>query len=327
MLEEFPVEASVAHVPKSPPAPLEGFVSEAELITPPLVLDGVANFSIADVEVRHSTVTPPPRLKTLNRRVVTGALVGALVATTAAWRIAGTPPSAPTQVEPKAERSVPLTLTQPTEVVESPPLAAPQKRPAQIAEVAAPIARMPVQSAPSPRVTAPHRTRVSPPLDSARPSVVMAAPLPVVIEPLLEASPPAQVPAAPEPALARVGRVENAPVASAATIDEREAIQNVLGEFRAAYADLDARAVKHVWPSASEAALAKAFANLESQAVAYYECDTTIAVETARAACEGQVSYVGRVGPRQPRTQNREWTFTLRKVEGDRWQIDRVQVR
>ena len=326
MLEEFPVEAPPAHLPKSPRAPLDGFVSEAELIAQPLVLDVVGNLPLADVKIRHSPVTPPHRSKTLTRGLVICALLGALALATVTWRIAATPPSATTRIEPKSERAA-VPFMQPTEVVETPPAPAPQERPAQIAEVAAPITRMPVQPEPSRRETVPDTTRRPLPMDSAKPSVVMAAPSPVVLEPLLDAPQPALVPAAViAPAPASVERVEHAPVPSRVAID-REAIQNVLGQFRAAYADLDARAVKQVWPSASEAALAKAFANLESQDVAFYGCDTTISVETARAACEGQVSYVGRVGPRQPRTQDREWTFTLRKVEGDRWQIDRVQVR
>jgi hypothetical protein len=100
----------------------------------------------------------------------------------------------------------------------------------------------------------------------------------------------------------------------------------VIDRYRSAYSELDAGAVKHVWPTASEAALAKAFANLDSQNLAFYQCETTVAGATATARCDGQVSYVGRVGPRQPRTQNREWTFTLKKAAGA-WVIERVQIR
>jgi hypothetical protein len=121
-------------------------------------------------------------------------------------------------------------------------------------------------------------------------------------------------------------QVESQPAAPVAAPDERSMVENVLSRYGAAYSELDARAVKQVWPTATESALAKAFAGLEYQNLGFYECDTTISGATARATCEGQVSYVGRVGPRQPRTENREWVFTLRKSDG-LWKIERVQVR
>jgi len=177
-------------------------------------------------------------------------------------------------------------------------------------------------------------------------------PAPVVLEPLRDAapaavvtelaSPPADVsplapaPAEPQPIPAPVkteARAESAsplapPVAPAAppSVDERPAIDSVINRYRSAYSELDAGAVKHVWPTASEAALARAFANLDSQNLAFYQCETAVAGATATARCDGQVSYVGRVGPRQPRTQNREWTFTLKKAAGG-WVIERVQIR
>jgi hypothetical protein len=103
-------------------------------------------------------------------------------------------------------------------------------------------------------------------------------------------------------------------------------IENVLNRYGSAYSNLDARAVKQVWPTATEATLAKAFAGLESQNLGFYQCDTTVSGATARATCDGQVSYVGRVGPKQPRTENRQWVFTLAKTDGF-WKIERVQVR
>jgi hypothetical protein len=105
------------------------------------------------------------------------------------------------------------------------------------------------------------------------------------------------------------------------------AIDAVLTRYQAAYGNRDAAAVKQLWPSANQAALAKAFANLESQNLAFYSCKTTIEGSTARASCGGQMSYVPRVGTGSSRTQHRDWSFTLSRNSADGWQIDGVQIR
>jgi hypothetical protein len=105
------------------------------------------------------------------------------------------------------------------------------------------------------------------------------------------------------------------------------AIDAVLSRYQAAYGNRDAAAIKQLWPSANQAALAKAFANLESQNLAFYSCKTTIEGSTAHAWCGGQMSYVPRVGTGSSRTQHRDWTFTLSRNSADGWQIDGVQIR
>jgi hypothetical protein len=100
-----------------------------------------------------------------------------------------------------------------------------------------------------------------------------------------------------------------------------------LSHYRAAYETRNAGAVKQVWPAANEAALAKAFANLESQSLSFYGCRTSIEDSTARASCDGQVSYVARLGSRNSRTEHRNWTFVMRRTSGNGWRIDEVQIR
>ena len=109
--------------------------------------------------------------------------------------------------------------------------------------------------------------------------------------------------------------------------NDQAAIDDILSRYRAAYETRDAEAVKRVWPRANEPALAKAFADLESQNLAFYGCRTSIEDSTARASCDGQVSYVARLGSKNRRTQHRNWTFTLRRTSRDDWQIDEVQIR
>jgi hypothetical protein len=99
-----------------------------------------------------------------------------------------------------------------------------------------------------------------------------------------------------------------------------------LGRYQAAYENLDAAAAKQVWPGVDERALSKAFANLESQSFEFGDCRTTVTFATAVARCSGSATYVGRFGSRNRQTQNRQWTFRLRK-EGSAWEMQDVQVR
>lgn len=137
------------------------------------------------------------------------------------------------------------------------------------------------------------------------------------------------------PAAATTAAPPEAPVAAtpdrvsvvATSTNDQNAIDDVLSHYRAAYETRDAGAVKRVWPAANEAALAKAFANLEAQSVSFYGCRTSIEDSSARASCDGQVSYVARLGSRNSRTEHRNWTFVLRRTSADGWRIDEVQIR
>lgn len=141
----------------------------------------------------------------------------------------------------------------------------------------------------------------------------------------------AQAMPTPAPPSSAVALDEPAPATSLSAVvefgDDQAAIDDVLSRYRAAYETRDAGAVKRVWPGANESALAKAFADLESQNLAFYGCRTSIEDSTARASCAGQVSYVARLGDQNSRTQQRNWTFTLRRTSRDDWQIDEVQIR
>ena len=110
------------------------------------------------------------------------------------------------------------------------------------------------------------------------------------------------------------------------SVNEAAAVRDLLGRYRTAYEQLDARLAKQVWPSVDERALARAFDGLESQAVTFESCNVDVGEGTAAAFCRGTATYVRRVGNKSRQTQGREWTFALRKAERG-WFIQAVQMR
>lgn len=100
----------------------------------------------------------------------------------------------------------------------------------------------------------------------------------------------------------------------------------VLRRYEVAYGRLDARAAQAVWPSVDARALARAFEGLESQTLQFDRCDLDVQGALANAACRGQATYVRRVGSKAPRTEPRQWTFRLRKVD-EEWQILGANIR
>jgi hypothetical protein len=105
---------------------------------------------------------------------------------------------------------------------------------------------------------------------------------------------------------------------------EETLVSSVLDRYARAYDALDASAAREVWPSVDERALARAFAGLESQNVAFNDCNIDVRGATANASCRGLASYVGKVGSGQLRTEPRQWTFELRR-DGEAWKIESAQ--
>ena len=117
-----------------------------------------------------------------------------------------------------------------------------------------------------------------------------------------------------------------APVAAVAmrSASEETEVRRILERLRGAYERLDARAARQVWPSLDEPRLARAFSTLKSQELDFEECRIDLASTRGVALCRGRATYVGRFGKREPETQNRRWTFQVRKT-GDSWAIDSVR--
>jgi hypothetical protein len=103
-------------------------------------------------------------------------------------------------------------------------------------------------------------------------------------------------------------------------------IEKVLQQYQLAYGRLDASGAKAIWPAVDERALSRAFEGLDSQSVKFDRCTVYISSPDADAACAGVVTYVTKVGSREPRSERRRWTFRLRKT-GDSWTIIRAEAR
>ena len=68
--------------------------------------------------------------------------------------------------------------------------------------------------------------------------------------------------------------MRDAPPAPTAT---NVAVRAVLARYASAYERLDASAVKDIWPTVDERALARAFSDLDAQSIVFDACDLTIA--------------------------------------------------
>ena len=101
------------------------------------------------------------------------------------------------------------------------------------------------------------------------------------------------------------------------------AIQTVLSRYRTAYQGLDAAAARAVWPSVDHKALSKAFERLEQQHLVFEACQISVGDAHAMASCVGTASYVPRAGSKVRHDDQRQWDFTLSKVD-DAWLIESV---
>jgi hypothetical protein len=136
-------------------------------------------------------------------------------------------------------------------------------------------------------------------------------------------------PAAPTPAASSVASPISAAVGSipisVAGPDDEQLVKSVLQRYRTAYEGLDARSAQAVWPAVNESALERAFRGLESQSLTFSDCNVQFRGAAATAVCRGSARYVPKVGSREPRTEPRVWSFTLRRAGPD-WQIENARV-
>jgi hypothetical protein len=128
---------------------------------------------------------------------------------------------------------------------------------------------------------------------------------------------PAPPPATPAPATADPAAIRAAEIA---------AIETALSRYRQAYSALDVVAVSEIWPAVDNTALARAFNQLQSQSVEFSLCEIDMQGRDARAACDGQTSFVPTVGSRRAQVQRRHWRFALTRHDGG-WIIDTVDTR
>jgi len=102
-------------------------------------------------------------------------------------------------------------------------------------------------------------------------------------------------------------------------------VRQALGKYEAAYNRLDVSAVRTVWPTLDQRALARAFDSLTAQRVSLQNCDVDVSGSTARANCSGHASWTPKIGGGE-QTASRKWTFDLSELDGG-WRITHVQAR
>lgn len=118
----------------------------------------------------------------------------------------------------------------------------------------------------------------------------------------------------------------SAAASSSVVRDDRVAIRAALSRYEAAYNRLDVNAVRSVWPTLDQRALARAFDGLNAQRVSLQACNVDVTGNTARANCSGNASWTPKVGGGGERSAARKWTFDLSDSD-EGWRIVHVQAR
>ena len=197
-------------------------------------------------------------------------------------------------------------------------------------------APIPPPRAPEPAAPTPVRDVAAPSLSYAAPGTLPATPstpipsfVPSVVAPATDApsgSSSAASAAMPEPAPAAPAPSPTAPSPAPSTAREQSAaVRAALGRYETAYNRLDVAAVRSVWPSIDQRALARAFDSLTSQKVSLQNCTIDIIGATARANCSGRASWTPKIGGGE-QTASRKWAFNLNQADGE-WHIVQVQAR
>ena len=231
-------------------------------------------------------------------------------------------PSVPTSgssqlTDAKPETAKAVVITNPAE-----PSAHPQRdtapSPPPSPEYRAPVALPPPPPNPSPATT--FIPSVVPPTDPPRPAnaTTTASAANAVTDGGATSSAAAPV-SSPTPA------ASTPPPASSPARDDRVAIRAALTRYESAYNRLDVDAVRLIWPSLDQRALARAFDSLAAQRVALQNCNVDVSGSTARANCSGNASWTPKVGGGE-RSAARRWTFDLSEANGA-WRITHVQAR
>jgi hypothetical protein len=313
ILEAFPSESALPPPEPAKVAVLEGFDSEASAV--------VAASADGD------SVTAQAR--PFNVAAIVGATLAMIVVTGGATQQRSFPQPQPSKAE---AGDVVLTAAAPEPariVARSVVVAEPAREP--LAPVANKIVPAAVDKVPT-QVDKTPKPRLTKEVVANKPAAVQTG-VPVV--PVASWVPPASgvVELPPPPVLREPPHASLNALDMGRTIEARTVagpspvaqIQDVIGQYQAAYNALDASAAKAVWPSLDERALAKAFAGLSAQRVMFQPCTVDIKGNQAVASCRGSVRYTGRVGDKRTRLQQREWEFALRKST-DAWQIQGVRV-
>lgn len=162
------------------------------------------------------------------------------------------------------------------------------------------------------------------------PPATMPAVMPVAAAAALPPPPPVAEATLPPPSYTAAPApvpTDATPTASAAALvppqmgDDEGLVKQALQRYRTAYEGLDAHSAQAVYPAVNQVALARAFDGLSSQTLTFETCSVQLRGDAANATCRGSAKYVPKIGSREPRTEPRVWSFTLRRA-GTEWKID-----
>ncbi len=103
-------------------------------------------------------------------------------------------------------------------------------------------------------------------------------------------------------------------------------VRVLLDRYRGAFASLDVKAARAVWPSIDGRKLERAFEQLSMQELVFSHCEVAVTGTRAIADCSGTARYAPKVGNKSARVEPREWQFDLRRVN-NQWRIQDVQTR
>jgi hypothetical protein len=277
------------------------------------------------------TASRAPEVSTASQAARLDTPAAAPARTERAPAVVSTPPPRPAAVQPPSRLPVAPTPS-PVRAATEPSVTTPSSRPTETptASTVREAVNLPVDrtqaEAPAASPSAPPPA-INPPAMPAPESVVAGAappavspspPAPAVVNPPVSAPASAAETPASSPAAAAIP--------SSTRAADIQAVERVLGRYRAAYERLDAAAARSVWPKVNSSALERAFAQLEQQGMSFDRCEIGIYGALAQASCSGTSRYVPRTGSKTPRVDRRQWTFRLRKGTED-WTIDSVEVR
>lgn len=108
-------------------------------------------------------------------------------------------------------------------------------------------------------------------------------------------------------------------------VDDAAAIRAVVNRYRDAMSTSDVQAVQAVWPRTDVNAVRREFARGE-QNLEFEACRVSSTGTTANVSCVGVIESGFVSGQRRPRSEQRRWEFTLRKV-GTGWIIAGLNYR
>jgi hypothetical protein len=225
-------------------------------------------------------------------------------------------PAAPLPEEPAAVATAGVRDVQ--DMIEEPdptPVARPRpvRPPTVPAVLRTPVASERPPSTPVPPLPPPD-VAVPAVIAPTQPATVAMAPPPPLVQPT---APPAPSRAATPAASSSPAPVPFVPPPA----DDENLVKQTLQRYRHAYEGLDAQSAHAVWPAVNQAALARAFDGLASQAITFDQCDVQVRGAVASATCRGTARYVPKIGNRDPRVEPRVWNFGLKK-DGGEWKID-----